>query len=209
MVEVIPGILEQTYTSIVEKIRLVEGFVEWVQVDLLDGTLFGNTNFHNPASFDSLRTPLSLELHMMIVNPEQMIIPWKKAGIKRFIGHVEGMSEVEKFIATVRGVKGEVGLAIDIDTDVTLLKPFLHNIDCVLVMAINTGKSGQVFQEKAVSKINIIHNLVPDLPIEVDGGVNPETARRAVLAGATRLVTTSYLFNAPSLLSALHKLQSL
>ncbi len=209
MVEVIPGILEQSYPSIVEKLRLVEAYVKWTHIDILDGSLFNNVCFHNPSTFEDLRTPVFLELHMMIANPQLTVSQWSRAGIRRFIGHAEGIKDIESFITTVRNDKKEVGLAIDIDTPVSVITPFLPNIDCVLVMTIHTGRSGQIFEERALMKIMQVKLLAPNLPIEVDGGINYETAQRAVHSGATRLVSTSYLYSAPSLLSALHKLQSL
>lgn len=209
MIEVIPGILEQTFSAIVEKLRLVEGFCRWIQIDLLDNSLFGNTSFHDPSPFSGLRTASRLELHMMVVNPENYIDEWAEVGFKRFIGHTEGMSNVENFITKVRSKKLEVGLAIDIDTDVKIIEPFVPNIDCVLVMGIHTGKSGQAFDDRAITKVHKVRLLGPNLPVEVDGGVNDETAPRLVQAGATRLVSTNYLFNSPHIPQAIKKLQQL
>lgn len=209
MIEVIPGILEQSFSAIVEKLRLVEEFCPWIQIDLLDNSLFGNTSFHDASAFTNLRTTSKLELHMMVVHPENFVDEWASVGFKRFIGHVEGMTNVENFITKVRSKKLEVGLAIDIETDVKIIEPFLPNIDCVLVMGIHTGKSGQVFDDRAITKIHKIKLLAPNLPIEVDGGVNDETAGNIVQAGANRLVSTSYLFNSPHIPQAIKKLQNL
>lgn len=214
MVEIIPGILEQSFSSIVEKVRQVEGICPWIQIDLLDGTLFANSCFHNPSEFANLRTTANLELHMMVVNPIQLIDEWAAVGFKRFIAHIEGITDTEGFIAKVRskprsnrGQKLEVGLAVDIDTDVSILAPFVPNIDVILVMGIHTGKSGQVFDNQALTKIQKVRLLSSSLPIEVDGGVNDETAKGLVQAGATRLVSTSYIFNSPHILQAIKKLQ--
>lgn len=209
MTEVIPGILEQDFSGITRKIRLVENYVSWVQIDLLDGTLFGNTNFHDPSPFSSLRTPLNLELHMMVKNPIQMVDQWAEVGIKRFIAHTEGLTNIDQFIDKVKEKKLEAGLAIDIETEVSVLFPYLDKIDVVLIMGIHTGKSGQSFQELAVGKVKEVREKAPNLPIEVDGGVGGQTAERLVKAGATRLVTTSYIFSAPNLYQAIQNLQRL
>lgn len=209
MIEVIPGILEQSFSSIIEKVRQVEGFCPWIQIDLLDGTLFGNTSFHNPAEFINLRTTAKLELHMMVVNPAQLVDEWARVGIKRFIAHIEGITDAEGFIAKVRSKKLEVGLAVDINTDVAILEPYLPNIDVVLVMSVHTGESGQQFDEHAAIKIRKIRTLNSEIAIEVDGGITPDNARKVVQAGATRLVSTSYIFNSPHILQAIRRLQQI
>jgi ribulose-phosphate 3-epimerase len=207
MVEVIPGILEQNFTEIVRKVRMVEEFIPWVQIDLLDGTLFGNTNFHNPEKFSEFRTAVKLELHMMVKNPQQLVDAWAGAGIRRFIAHLEGLSDPEIFIAKVRSKNLQVGLALDIDTPVEKVKPFLPNIDVVLIMTIHTGKSGQAFQLSSLNKISKLREFSPDFPIEVDGGINLETGKKVVEAGATRLVSTSYIFSAANISAAIKKRQ--
>ncbi len=209
MVEVIPGILEQDFPSIVNKIRIVQEFVEWAQIDIVDHTLFNNSNFGDFTPFSTLRTNVQLELHMMIDNPQSAVGDWARVGIKRMIAHVEAYNSIESFIAKARQRKVEVGLAIDIETGLDKLLPFLPNVDCALVMAIQTGKSGQKFDLRALTRIKKIRELFPAMPVEVDGGINLETGKMAVEAGATRLVSTSFLFNSPSFAQSLKKLQSL
>lgn len=207
MVEVIPGILDQEFSTIIEKVRKVEEYVDWIQIDILDGTLFGNNNFHDPAPFKNLRTRANLELHMMIVNPEQLINEWFEVGFKRFIGHVEGCTNVENFIAKVRSKKAEVGLAVDIDTDISKVAPFIPNIDVVLIMTIHSGRSGQPFQEKALLKIHKLRELAPDLPIEVDGHIDLVTGKQVREAGVTRLAVTSFIFKSANIPQAIKQLQ--
>lgn len=208
MVEVIPGILEQDFSTIVDKIRKVEEYVDWIQIDILDGTLFGNNNFHDSIPFKNLRTRAKLELHMMVINPDQLIDEWAAVGFNRFIGHVEGITNVERFITTVRSKKKEVGLALDIDTDISIIEPFIPNIDVVLIMTIHTGRSGQPFQEKAIMKIHKLRAIAPDLPIEVDGHIDLTTGRQVREAGATRLASTSYIFKSPNIPAAIKSLQN-
>lgn len=207
MIEVIPGILEQNFAEIEKKIRQVEEFCPWIQIDLLDGTLFANSCFHNAQAFTTLRTVSRLELHMMVINPQKLVDEWAQAGIKRFIGHIEGITDCEGFIAKVRSKKLEVGLAVDIETDVSIIQPYLPNIDMALIMSIKTGKSGQAFDDRVITKIQKVKSLAPDLPIEIDGGINLDTGRRVVQAGATRLVSTSFIFNSPYILQTIKRLQ--
>lgn len=205
-VEVIPGILEHDFPSIEAKLKLIDKLVPWVHIDIVDG-LFKNSNFRTPLQFKSLKTNVLLELHMMINNPEDVVGEWVEANFSRFIGHVEGMKDIDKFIQTVRSYKKEVGLAIDIVTPVSVIEPYLGKIDNVLIMSIHTGKSGQSFMPEALDKIKEVRRLSPHMPIEVDGGVNPETGKLAVQAGVTRLVSTSYIFKSQNISEAIKKLE--
>ena len=170
IVEVIPGILEHDFSSIEGKLKKVENLVDWVQIDIV-GDLFNNNNFTNPHAFKQLQTPVSLELHMMIHNPEKVVKDWVDAGFSRLVGHVEGINDIDRFIQTVKEYNKEVGLALDIITPVEAIEKYLKQIDQVLVMCIHTGKSGQLFMDEALTKIKRIRELNEDIEIEVDGGI--------------------------------------
>lgn len=135
MVEVIPAILENNFAEIEKKIRSVENFVKWVQIDLLDGTLIDNNTFSDPAPFSKLETPLNLELHLMVKDPLRYLESFANAGFKRFYAHVEG-DFVSEYINKCYQLGVAAGLAIDGPTPYEKLHPFLDSIDCVLVMAI-------------------------------------------------------------------------
>ncbi|MBI2029204.1 ribulose-phosphate 3-epimerase [Candidatus Gottesmanbacteria bacterium] len=206
MIEVIPGINEQTFSGIENKLHLVENLVPWVHLDIVD-ELFNFSTFRDPVPFKNLKSKVKWEVHMMINNPEDTVGDWVDAGFLRFIGHVEGMKDIGNFIKTVRSYKKEVGLAVDIVTPVSVIEPYLTKIDNVLVMSIHTGKSGQSFMSEALDKIRQVRRLSGQMPIEVDGGVNLETGKMAVEAGVTRLVSTSYIFKAPNIQNAIKILQ--
>jgi len=212
MIDIIPGILEQEFLEIKRKIRLVEPYVSWVQIDVLDGTLFNNTCFNDSKPFSSLSTPLSLEAHLMVKNPSSWIDKFNLPLFRRFIGHIEGFGkrDFEKktydFITKVKGLKKEVALAVDLPTPVERIFPFLDRIDQVLVMTINTGRSGQSFAREALEKIKRVRNADTHIPIEVDGGINEETALLAVAAGATRLAATSSIFGSRDVKEAINRI---
>lgn len=204
MVEVIPGILEQEFSEIEKKITLVQGLVDWVQIDVADGTLVGNTtflDFGRLGGLGRLGERLSFEAHLMVARPEKYIRPLVDAGFRRLIAHVEA-TDPRLFLEQAQYESVEVGLAIDGATEFEQIEPFLEAIDVVLVMTVEAGFSGSPFLPEAVEKIKIIHRNLPDLPIEVDGGINDQTARVVAGAGATRLVSTSYLFKDPKQIAA-------
>ncbi|MDP3998487.1 MAG: hypothetical protein Q8P89_02630 [bacterium] len=193
MIEIIPGIQEDNFEKIEEKIRLVEPYVNWVQIDITDKTLTVNESFRDPQPFKKLKTGLFLEVHLMTIDPARVASDWAGAGFKRLIAHFESQNPQE-FIRTAKRLGVEVGLAIDGPTEVAKIEPFLSQIDQVTVMMIKSGPSGQKFHPEYSDKIRFIHKNWPNLPIEVDGGINPETANLVKKAGATRLASTSFLF---------------
>lgn len=198
MVEVIgaPGTL-QDWAKIEERLRLLEGHVQWVQIDFADNTLVPNKTFMEFAPFKAYAEKFSLEAHFMVANPEKYIKSAVDAGFKRLIAHIEA-HDPRLFIEQCMHENVEIGIAIDGPTDFEQLEPFLEEVDFVLVMTIEAGFSGSKFMPETVDKIKSLHNYLPDLPIEVDGGITDQTARLVKDAGATRLVSTSYLFQDPA-----------
>lgn len=201
-IDVIPGILEKEWAPIEEKLRQVTGLVDWVQVDIADNTLVPNETFIQFVKLGQLDQPaspaggfdaLNFEAHLMVANPEKYIKPLVDAGFKRLIAHVE-CNDIRLFLEQAKYEDVEVGIAIDAATPIETVEPFLEEIDMVLVMTIEAGFSGQEFMPETVEKIKSIHEHFPDLPIEVDGGINDKTAKLAIDSGATRLVSTSFLF---------------
>jgi ribulose-phosphate 3-epimerase len=206
MIDVIPGILEREWAPIEERLLMVAPLVEWVQIDFADNTLVPNTTFldfskFSPTTLLRQLEHLSLEAHLMVANPEKYIKSLADAGFKRVIAHVEA-HDPRLFLDQAKYEHIEVGIAIDGSTELEVVEPFLDQIDTVLVMTIEAGFSGQEFMIDTVDKIKTIHENFPDLPIEVDGGINDKSGKIASEAGATRLVSTSYLFKHPDGLAA-------
>ena len=193
MIEIIPGIQEDNFSKIEEKIRLVEPYVNWVQIDVTDKTLTDNESFRDPRPFKKLKTKLNFEVHMMFADPLAAVENWVKAGFGRLIAHVE-IRDPQEFIDKVKALGVEVGLALDGPTELAKISPFLSQIDQVTIMMYKAGRSGQKFQEENLEKIRFIHQKFPNLSIEVDGGINAETAKLVKKAGAERLISTSFLF---------------
>jgi ribulose-phosphate 3-epimerase len=208
MIDAIAGILEKEWEPIEEKLRLVTNQVGIVQVDVADNTLVPNETFLDFSKFVPFADQFVLEAHLMVANPEKYIKPLVDAGFKRIIAHVECV-DPRVFLEQAAYEDVEVGLAIDGATEIEQIEPFLEEIDVVLIMTIEAGFSGQSFMPETVEKIKGIHQNFPDLPIEVDGGINEQTAKIVKDAGATRLVSTSYLFKNPSdIASALERLKN-
>lgn len=192
-IEIIPGVLEQEWDAIEKKIELVKPFAKSIHVDLLDGKFAPNTTWMDPMPFKKYASDLLLEVHMMVENPLQYLKPFADAGFKRFIGHIEKMPDLAEFIAEAQ-LLGEVGLAIDTQTPVSNITVSYEDLDFILVMSVKAGFSRQSFLPEAMEKVKEIRAKAEFIPIEVDGGISEETITKAHETGATRFVSTGFLF---------------
>jgi ribulose-phosphate 3-epimerase len=193
--EIIPGILEQDWEHIEKKIELVKPFAKTMHIDLLDGVFAPNKTFFDPTPFKKYATDVCLELHMMVDNPLQYLKPWADMGFQRFIGQIEKMPDIAEFVAQGQ-LLGEVGLALDTPTPVEKISVNLDDLDFVFVMTVKAGFSRQSFLPEMLEKVKALRAKSPFIPIEVDGGVSAETITQAKDAGATRFVSTGFLFGA-------------
>ncbi|MBI3577417.1 hypothetical protein HY086_05265 [Candidatus Gottesmanbacteria bacterium] len=197
MIDIIPAIFEKNWDEIVKKVELVAHDVDWVQIDIADGTLVPAETFLDFAKlgkFGQLGKSLSLEAHLMVASPEKYIRPLVEAGFKRIIAQVE-CNDPRLFLDEIDRESVEVGLAIDGPTPLEQIAPFLENLDVVLVMMAEMGATGLVLQSENVEKIRAIHQSYPDLAIEAEEGIDEHTAKVIVEAGATRAVVTKFLFS--------------
>ncbi len=195
MLEVIPGILEKEWSEIERKIELVLPFAKTIHIDIADGKMVPNTTFLDPSPFKKYSDTIFFEVHMMVENPIEYLKPWANGGFKRFLGHIEKMSDQKEFV-TQGQIFGEVGLAIDGPTPLSNVLVPLHDLDCILFYTSHkAGFSGPPFVPDRVEKARQV-KVQSGIPIEVDGGINAETILIAKEAGVTRFVTTSFLFKA-------------
>jgi ribulose-phosphate 3-epimerase len=207
MIKIIAGINETDFAEIKRKISLVEREVDWIQIDFLDETLFPNRTFTDLSRFQNLAKKTHFELHLMVDEPSRWLVQVPLPPFRRIISQIEAREPFEGVLLSGRRRGWEVGVSLDVSTPVEKIKPYLGDVDAALVMTVKTGFSGQPFVEEALRKVAWIKENYPDLPVEVDGGMNPETARRAVEAGATRLVSTSFIFASGDPASAIRELR--
>lgn len=194
--EIIPGILEPTWEAIEKKILLVKPFAKTLHIDLLDGKFAANTTFLDPKPFKKYSGEFFLELHMMVEEPINYLESFAEAGFKRFLGHIEKMSDQTAFVAKAEEY-GEVGLVLDGPTALADVTVSFMDLDCMLCYTSEkVGFSGPPFMESRLEKVAAIRAQTGDIfPIEIDGGVTDETIVLAKNAGATRFVSTSFLYN--------------
>jgi ribulose-phosphate 3-epimerase len=197
MYKVIPGILEKNWSEIEEKINIAKAFSDTLHIDFIDGKFAPNTTFLDPTPFKKYASDLFLEAHLMVEEPINYLTDLSRAGFKRVIGQIEKMSDQKEFVGRAESLF-EVGLAADAQTQVSDLNVPLYDLDCILIMTVSAGFSGQEFDPKLVEKIREISVREIHLPIEVDGGINDQTIILAQEAGAKRFVANSFIFNSPN-----------
>lgn len=203
--QIIPGILEKEWSEIETKLEQVKTFTNTAHIDIIDGKFVNNKTFLDASPFSQYSQELFLELHMMVVDPIEFLEPFAQAGFKRFIGHVERMSNQQEFVAEAKKY-GEVVLALDGPTHISHIKVPHDALDAILIYtSYRVGFSGPALMEDRLDKIRHLRRLT-HIPIEVDGGINEKTILRAKEAGATRFVSTSHIWNSQSPVNQYKKL---
>ena len=188
MTKIIPAILANTKQEFDNKVNALKGLVDWVQIDVCNSTFTSNTTYWD------LNIPFKTEAHLMIKNPK--IKDWQKAD--RIIVHREAMP-----LKAIQELPDNIGLAFNPQTPVDIIKPFM------LLLGVNPGKGGQKFQSQVLEKIKKLRKEHPKVDIEVDGGINLETGKACVQAGANILAVGNFLLKNNNIKEALERLQNL
>lgn len=194
MVEVIPSILVKTKEELLEKISAVEQLVERVHLDIADGIFVPNVTIAGFNEIETIETNLKFVVHLMVSKPENHIVRWLSTSANSFTFHIESTIQPLYVIEKVREAEKEVGLALNPDTPLTAIEPFMNEIDFVHFMTVQPGFYGGQFVEDVLDKMSDCRYFYPDKPVVADGGVTPETAPKLVQAGANILVAGSYIF---------------
>lgn len=193
-VEVIPAILVKNREQLLSHISRVKGLVSTVHIDVMDGKFVPNSTV-GPADFVGLPTGVSYEFHWMVKDPEEYIKHVR--GPHLHMVHVEAIRNWNAIKIVCKNSGGTLGIVINPGTAIERLAPFMKDVSRVLVMSVNPGFSGQSYIQTVEDKIRSLRKLFPNLEIEVDGGINPETAERASAAGADKIAAASAIYAAP------------
>ncbi len=174
---------------------------DWVHVDILDGHFAPNLSF-SPKTVADIRkhTKLPLDVHLMVDNPDMMIGPFSEAGADRITFHIEASLHAHRTCQLIRSYGKGVGLTLVPSTPVEMVRDLFGEIDLLLIMTVNPGYGGQSLIPMCLEKVAQAKALRDDrgysFHIQVDGGINEETAPRAIEAGANVLVSGSSFFEA-------------
>ena len=218
---VIPAINCKNFKCVKERLEIAAGFLpkaenkRWVQIDISDGKFTKAKTWNNPAELKNLITyklnNLNIEVHLMVNNLRPNVKKWLKMA-DRIIFHFENLDEVEfGFIKKIIIKKGapKFGLAITPKTPIEIIVPFLDDFKFVQLLSVNPGKSGQKFNPQTLDKIKFLKKYHPKIIIEIDGGINLQTAKMVKKAGADIINSGSYIFDSKNPKAAYEKLNSI
>jgi ribulose-phosphate 3-epimerase len=198
MIKIFPSILTNDPDELKEMILQVEGVVDFVSIDIIDGKFADNKTI-DPQALVDFDTNLKFDFQLMVNEPVNWVEKCATAGAERIVGHIEQMSDQVEFVGKVQEVGASIGLGLDLDTPVSKLdSTILTNLDTVLIMSVPAGFGGQKFDKKALKKVKELSKIrtKDETPykIHVDGGVSFDNISEIVKAGADEVSVGRSLF---------------
>lgn len=191
--EIIPTILVKTFDEVKEKIRLVENYVDWVQLDIMDGVFVENITWNNPEDLKNIKTRVKLEAHLMVNKPEKIIDNWLEV-VNRIIIHQESSENIREIIEKAHKNKKEIGIALSPETHPTAIEQFLNDIDLILLMSVQPGRGGQEFKEWILEKADFLKQKGFKGNIEIDGGINETNIKEAIEHNINSICVGTYIY---------------
>jgi ribulose-phosphate 3-epimerase len=210
-----PSILAADFNNLGKDIEMInQSEAGYIHFDVMDGVFVPNISFGIPV-IEHVRkiAQKPLDVHLMIVNPDNLIEPFVSAGASIITVHYEACKHLHRTIQIIKNEGVKASVCLNPHTPVAVLEDIIADLDMVLLMSVNPGNGGQVFIENTYKKVEQLKKLVekynPDCLIEVDGGVNYETGKKLFELGANVLVAGSFVFNSENPAETIRQLKML
>jgi ribulose-phosphate 3-epimerase len=195
-----PSVLAADFGNLQRDIEMInESEADWFHIDIMDGVFVPNISFGMPVLRDIKKhAKKTLDVHLMIVNPDQYIETFASLGADILTVHYEACIHMHRTVQAIKATGMKAGIALNPHSSINLLKDIIKDIDLVCLMSVNPGFGGQSFIENTFEKVKELKELIQstgaDCQIEIDGGVTNKNAKKLVEAGANILVAGSYVF---------------
>ncbi|MHC4759566.1 MAG: ribulose-phosphate 3-epimerase [Planctomycetota bacterium] len=209
-IEVAPSILSADFAKLAEEIAIIEKTgVKMVHIDIMDGHFVPNITI-GPLVVEKLRpcSRLAFDAHLMITDPEKYAPEFVKAGANHITFHIEATEKPEQLIDKLHSLGVTVGLCLNPDTPVKAIEDTAKLCEMILIMTVHPGFGARSFMPEAAKKIILVREIVgPDIRVEVDGGINPQTTPTVVSYGADTLVAGNAIFGQEDRISAIEAIR--
>ena len=209
--EIIPVINCAEFECVTERAKKAEAFAEWVHLDVSDARFTFGKSWGDAEAWKEIGKGINTEVHLMVEEPEKVVEQWFEAGAKRLIVHIETINKnsFKEIADAAKKYDAELMLAISPETPVEKLKPYFEIVSEFQVLAVHAGPAGQNFLPFALDKIRFLRRELPNAIIEVDGGINLETAKQVKDAGADIMTAATYIFRSDNPAAAYDELRGI